>query len=114
MSSNSQTIKRLLLSKHMSDISDDDSLSAASSASQSSHAQSVAEGARDEVVEVYKASRKDTLRVEVGRRVVSTLLAITAIAVTVATLILLKNEERDNFEESVRLARLAYASTNLV
>lgn len=58
---------------------------------------------RDEVSEVRKMSSKDTSRLRMWRIVVTGVLLLTALAVTLTTYTLLKQQEQKNFQTAVRL-----------
>lgn len=60
-----------------------------------------ASSGRDEVKEIKKESRKDTLRVHTWRFLTAVLLLLTATAVTLTTYFLLDAEEEHNFETAV-------------
>jgi hypothetical protein len=59
------------------------------------------EGRRDEVGEVRKMSSKDTHRLRLWRIVVTSVLLLTAIAVTATTYTLLQQQEDENFKTAV-------------
>ena len=56
---------------------------------------------KDEVGEVRKMSSKDTLRVLMGRYVVTVVLLLTAFAVTFTTYMFLQAQEEENFKTAV-------------
>lgn len=56
---------------------------------------------RDEVKEVKKMTSKDNKSVNVSRLLATCALLVTAVCVTSATYLLLKDEERNNFETAV-------------
>ena len=57
---------------------------------------------RDEVGEVRKMSSKDTNRLRLWRIVVTSVILLTAFAVTFTTYALLQKQEEDNFKTAVR------------
>ena len=63
-----------------------------------------AEVDRDEVKEVRKLASKDTNRIKVWRYVITVVLCMTAVAVTVSTFTLLKQQEDENFQTAVSSA----------
>ena len=58
-------------------------------------------GQRDEVQEIERWSSRETARVRTWRVLVTVLLTVTGVAVSVSTYILLRNEEKHNFDEAV-------------
>lgn len=63
----------------------------------------VSEEERDEVEEVLKMSRKDTVKVQLSRFAATFALLLTALAVTFTTYKFLKKEETDNFVNAVSI-----------
>ena len=61
-------------------------------------------GRRDEVVEVRKMSSKDTKRLRLWRLVVTSVLLLTAFAITFTTYTLLKQQEDSNFQTAVSIS----------
>jgi hypothetical protein len=80
----------------------DDALEALSICSSSGDQEFSSLEERDEVKEVYKLSAKDTLRVQIWRLAATSVLLLTATAVTYATYRFLKEAEKKSFETAVR------------
>ena len=81
---------------------DDDELVGDGTTTTSSHHSPV--GRRDEVVEVRKMSSKDTKRLRLWRLVVTSVLLLTAFAITFTTYTLLKQQEDSNFQTAVSIS----------
>ena len=71
---------------------------------QTSTERSVREDDRDEVQEVERITLKDTRRLRFWRLIVTLVILLTALAVTLTTYFLLQEEQKENFESSVRTA----------
>ena len=78
---------------------DDDELVGDGTTTTSSHHSPV--GRRDEVVEVRKMASKDTKRLRLWRLVVTSVLLLTAFAITFTTYRLLEQQEDSNFQTAV-------------
>ena len=83
------------------EIEDDISFSSTDDEGSTSRSASTSSSKREKQ-EVYKMSAKDTFRVQLWRVAVTVVLLLTAFAVTYTTYLLLKQEEKSNFEVAVR------------
>ena len=91
------------------EIEDDISFSSTDDEGSTSRSASTS-SSKSEKQEVYKMSAKDTFRVQLWRVAVTVVLLLTAFAVTYTTYLLLKQEEKSNFEVAVRNTKTSEGS----
>jgi hypothetical protein len=84
-------------------VSDDDSEGSEETTDHDAEVAATKQFRRDEVSEVRKMSSKDTNRLHLWRVVVTSVLLLTALAVTLTTYTLLQQQEEENFQTAVRL-----------